>query len=456
MNKLTQRLIEQVNQKLNHKKYFYFSKEAERGIGLENLTQNYKVICSNLDGVATQINARVVSPKNSSELFDLDFINLQTNNEHFFAETFYHSSTLQYKIKSQNGTLLNPDSSVSKFFESKLNLNLLLDKLDITHPKSRNLQLLPENLKGLDFPIVIQLDKSHTGTGTFIVKERSELEFIVNKYKATECKISEYIDGIPVTLNGCITQKDIFINGLQYQITGMLPMTNSLSTTVGNDFTLGSTYLEKYGEKFRQIMRKLGDEMRKQGFFGLFGIDAIIRESEVYVIEINARQTANIPLQTQLELLHDQVPLKLIHIAHFFGIDTSDIKVELNPLDGAQIFLRSRSDEFKINIGYQSGIYRLQGDNSAIKWENGVPTSQKPNTIFLDESKDKSLIFQKEAYRLDQIDNGGFLMLTQNKLNIRAKSEEILRFQFKEGIVKNGKIEAWILESLNSIYNSLL
>lgn len=456
MNRQTQDLIEQINQKIRNSKYFFFSKEAERGIGLEDYLENYQIICGNADGISRMSKAKVLDSKSSTELFNSDYIRSQTHEKAYYAESFYHSSALQYKILNSKGVLLNPDASISKFYENKLNLNTFLNSLGILTPKSHNTSITRANLESIKLPFVVQLSKSHTGIGTFIITQNEDLNKIIELYEGTDCKVSEYIDGITITLNACITNLDVYTNGLQYQITGMLPMTNSSSTTVGNDFSLGSSLIQEYGSDLSEIMIKIGNSLRLKGFYGLFGIDAIIQDKKIYVIEINARQTANIAMQTQLELASDMVPLKLIHIAHFLGIQTNNLNVSLNALNGSQIFLRSRKDNFELTKQFATGVYRLMGDNSAIEWEGGKPRNILENTIFLDETQDKPLVFQYPAYRIDKIKDLGVLILTQNKGNIRNNTEELIRFQLKDGIVNNGKISQWIVEALNSIYNSLL
>src|SRR5690606_8657927 len=140
------------------------------------------------------------------------------------------------------------------------------------------------------------------------------------KYLGNVVKIAEYVAGDAYTVNACITKKGVFVAGLQYQITGVRELTAGEGSTVGNDFS----YANKLGSSIRvkifEVTKKVGEIMQRDGFRGLFGLDIVVRMGEIYIIEINARQTANIPLQTKLEFLQDKIPLSLINLAEWLGV----------------------------------------------------------------------------------------------------------------------------------------
>ena len=88
------------------------------------------------------------------------------------------------------------------------------------------------------------------------------------------------------------------------QITGMLPFTDSVGTTVGNDWALPHDFLsEEVQEKINNICKQVGEKMAKDGWLGLYGIDVIVEDGtqEVFLIEINARQSANISYESILQ-----------------------------------------------------------------------------------------------------------------------------------------------------------
>lgn len=449
MNTQTQRLLEKVNDKIKEKPLFYFSKEAERGIGLEPYLENYHFVASNNDFIAKQVNAEIVHANSSQALFTQDLLT-SYNHTGFYAQSFYHSLPLQFKIKHNGGKLLNPPANVSKQFENKLFNQNLFRNPSVNFPKNIVANLDSECAKDFEYPFVIQFEKSHTGTGTFIIHDKDEFINVVKQFKATSCKISEFIEGIPITINACVTNSNIYVAGIQYQITGIEPFTNRKSTTVGNDFEYGALFLEKHKEEIKKLMNSIGETMRKKGFLGLFGTDVIIRDSEIFLIEVNARQTANIPLQTQLELYADVTPLHLIHLCYFLDIDVEKIEHEFIPLYGSQIFLRSNNNKFVVNSTVQSGMYRLQSDNSAFDWEDGNPKLKK-SVLFIDENKDQPLIFQKEAYQIKDLKEGGFLLFAQPKDSVRNETEELARFQFNTGIVQDGKVTPWISDAMKML-----
>ncbi|BCX14026.1 MAG: hypothetical protein KatS3mg085_558 [Candidatus Dojkabacteria bacterium] len=454
MDKKTRNLIEKINKKLNNKNFYYISKEAERGLGLEKLINNYQVVCKENDHIAQSVSAQVFeNARNTTELLTKN----PKIKEGDVVQTFYHQITLYSKLVQKKCKVLNPNPSFSKIFEDKIKATKFLESAKVKFPKFKITTLDIDSIKS--FPaqkMVIQLPKGHTGVGTLILDKSDNIAEKIKNLKGSLVKISEFIDGIPMTINGCITNNGVFVSGVQYQITGIPEACSNEATTVGNDWGLGYKIYKNHKNEIIRNIQKIGEAMRKIGFYGLFGVDFILN-NDVWIIEINARQTANLPMQTKLELQHDTLPLMCLDIAHFLDIDFDySAPSDLTPLEGSQIFLRAKNDCI-VKESLKSGIYRLQSDNSALVWQNNKPVDVKKNIIFLDEEKDMPLVFQNDGYSIDEIQNGGFVILFKPKFSQKTIAEEIARFQFKNSIVQeNFKVKPWILKALQKIENYML
>ncbi len=474
MNKLTENLINRINIKLTEKPLVYFSREVERAIGLEDYLQNYHIFCVENHYIVNQIekkelNIYCTDNKNielkSKSTIDL-LRNEQIQNEiniigksGFYAQVFQNSGPIENEIKKLNGIQFNSSYLLSKKYENKISQYEFLRKAEIPVPTGRITNLSTENYSSLknDYDkFVIQLEKSHTGGGTFIIDSQETFDYIKSKFNGNIVKITKFVKGDVYTINGCVTDNGTFVSAPQYQITGVAQLAASLGTTVGNDWSHAKILPKKTQKEILKTMQKLGAAIQFEGYKGIFGIDFIVSDEKIYVLEINARQTANVPLQTQLELKHDIVPQALINLANWLDI-TLDIKPEgeLKFMDGAQVFLRAKLDNVKISTNAQSGIYRLQGDNSAKDFETQRREDALDGVIYLDEEKDKPFIKQKDGYLLNDITDAGVVLLVQANGTIKNLHEELARIQSPFGLVDNGNVKPWALEALKAVENMI-
>jgi predicted ATP-grasp superfamily ATP-dependent carboligase len=387
-----------------------------------------------------------------------EWIKEVTNGKPFYAVTFTPNQTVDYKIQKLGGTLLMNSYDLHQNFENKISQAVNMQKAGVRIPQNtaRYIHELSFDKLVEEFGenFVLQTDRAHTGSGTHMVKSPEQFETVSKEYAGNIVKISKYVDGIPITLNVCIYNGNIYIGGLQYQITGIPELASSEGSTVGNDF--GWIYQKEISDKLlvdlTTEISKVGKSMIDSGYKGLFGLDLVIMKDEAYLIEINARQSANIPFQTQLELMHlDQPPQLLLHIAEFLGCEPEQFEYSHMPkLQGSQIFLRAKKD-IDLKQSVRSGAYRLQSDNSASDWSGDEP-ERIDNVFFIDEEQDKPLILQNVAYRLDQIGDDSFLMHFQKADNQKRLFDEICRIQFKNSIVdENQNVSPWIIEALLAV-----
>ncbi|MCA9381538.1 ATP-grasp domain-containing protein [Candidatus Dojkabacteria bacterium] len=460
-------LKNQINNKLKDKPLIYFCREAERAIGLEHHLENYHICCIENSDMVTELQGRGVSifclesetnekleAKSTNQLINntyvQEWINKISNGNGFYALTFIPTNTIDYKIKNLGGTLLGNDYNLYLKYENKVEQALALKQNNIKSP-----EVLIDEIQKIEYSelttkfkngFVVQNERSHTGSGTFINPTDQEFNELRSEMAGNRVKVSEFIDGIALTLNVVIYNGSIYIGGLQYQITGIPELTPSSGSTVGNDF--GFFYKNKIEDELlvdiTNEIAKTAKMLMSDGYKGFFGLDFIIKDNEAFLIEINARQSANVPFQTELELENtSQIPQLLLHIASLLSISEAVEFKHMPNLKGSQLFLRMFEDGQIENIN-KSGIYRLQSDNSAINWETG---EDKAGVIYLDEEKDKPVIFQKNGYRVEDADGEGFLLHFQKDDAKKNKFDEKVRLQINDSIVdENGKIVPWALE----------
>lgn len=473
MNSTTKLLLDKVNSKLENSSYFYISRDSERSLGLENYLKNFNVICIEdspvVDGLidksipvfcSERENIEIPHKSTLNLLKQIETINWINNRkkDSLFVQFFQFSQPAKSIVEKLGGTVLNNSAELNRTFENKFSQFKIFKENNVVIPKSYIIEAVNLNYHDITAELgakfIIQKDIAHTGSGTFFVESEEDLIKIMPLISGNDVKISKFIEGKTFTINGCIAGGKVFVSGLQYQITGITELADGKGTTVGNDWCYANQIVDTTKQKIVNEVKKIGNIMIKYGYKGLFGIDlALDNNDNIFIIEINARQTANITMQTRLELETDITPLALLHIAELMNIEIEEEpRNDLVNLNGSQVFLRAKTENMQIQNHIMSGVYRLQGDNSAVNWETDT---KKENVIFLDEDMDKPIIFQNKGYCINDIANGGFVLTVQKEGQNKEKGEEIARIQLKQQIIFDGVLSPWVLELFSELENLL-
>lgn len=461
-----------INSYLTDKNLYYFVRNPERGLSLETLINNFhliyiqnsqyndyfkdvgiKTFCLECDGI------QKLNPTGGTRILlsnetVVGYLN-KTKKSINYAQTFKVNPAYEKKISELGFQSVNTTSSLNREFEEKISQ---FQKLNgkVKFPKTiidkiGNLSYL-ELVHQLGQIFVVQFSRGHTGSGTMVVKTETEFLKIQEQNNQRIARFSKYIEGITYTLNACITKQGIFMGGLSLQITGDADLGALWGSTIGNDWSK-RTYLNNLTEVQSQT-ELIGTIMYQNGFRGMFGVDFIVSPNgELFVIEINARQTASVPIYTKMQIIRNEVPMSLLHLFEFMNLkidllpkayNSENMKTE----NYSQIANRAEKD-LKINHSMKMGVYRLQGDNAA---QNRYTDEIAHTTVFLDEDRDKSLIYQKYATNIASMDRQGILVLTPITGRIVNKGDEIARMQLNQNSVdSNGKIIPWIKEALIAI-----
>lgn len=455
------KLIGQVNKRLETSPLFYVTNDVERALGLEGLLQNFHIVCMDDSNIVDQMFESGKSVfslehetkelnkvfRNSVKLLSEPavkfFIDSKDGGEKYF-QTFKISSGFERIAGEYNAKVLNTSAELNMQFENKISQYQRLSPAGVKFPET-----IVGALKDFTFAdikaklgekFVVQFNRGHTGSGTHFISDENAFNTLVQQFPERIARVSKFVNGIPYTLNACIASNGVFIGGLNYQITGVEKIAQSKAATVGNDFSYRNGVDQAVLEKIIQQTNLIGSEMTNAGFKGLFGVDLIIDNGEVYIIEINARQPASIPFYTKLQLKNNQVPLSLLHIAEFLGIeDELDAKEyslnNLQPINAGQIFLRNiEQNDVEIKAEVKTGIYEVT-------------------------EKDE-LNFVKPAYSIDDVNESNFLLLTQKKGKLIKNGREIARIQAFQSLINKENNEDqpydWVMNALLDVKKQIL
>jgi len=308
---------------------FYICISSEKGNGIENLIKNFHIICLKDDDFwkhltveknhyCVELNNPGIIIKNSYEIIKLnevvDWIK-SYNAKRTCVMTFKNTPRFEIITKEHDWELLNNISKISNFFENKFNLPDIATQANVKIPASRIEKLA--NIQESELPCVAQLPFGHTGNGTFIINSLTDLKKLIDVYNQTKFKISQYVTGLPMNINGIVINIGATLTtGLNIQLTGIPELSLSNSVTCGNNYEFENNINEPVRIRIINTCKKIGKFLASNGYRGLFGIDIIIEENtnEIFLIEINARQTANVSFYNIIQNTNCQLNSLLIHI----------------------------------------------------------------------------------------------------------------------------------------------
>lgn len=398
--------INLINKVTNKSPIFYVSNNAERALGVEDILSNYIIINSESNYITNLLKEKGVNIyssenstiKNSLDLIkDLNVKNFITSHSRDNANLMFFRISKAIKKASVGYNVLNPDPYISTEIENKIyqyeklsnsEFKNYLPKTIIKRINEVNYESISEFL-GTSF--VIQFDIGHAGNSTFFINDKAQFNEFVLKYKETNMKMkfSELLNYNFITLNGVATRYGSYIAGLSNQITGLRELNALKGETCGTNWNqIGIT--TDIRKEAVDLTSNIGKYLYEIGFKGFFGIDIAIHNNQLYILEINSRQTASVQYHTKLQLENNQIPLWIINLMEFlnieFSIDVEQYNYENNlPIDASTLIVRNHFEkEIELNSTY-NGIYNLED----LKFEED---SYSINDIY---SKSKVLILEQ-------------------------------------------------------------
>ena len=310
---------------------FYVANNSDKGVGLEKIIANYHIVCIdyfdeveylrkagiNVFCLEKQKNKQNIIFRNTGLLMKekevIDYIE-QNSGKKANILIFKPSLMIEKACRKNNWRLLNNPYHDSEKFENKLNFYKIARSLGLLIPRTEELaidKITYSDLKKNYSDFVIQLGKGFAGITTFFIKSEEDYLRFKKRNKSSVVKVSEFIRGLPLTINACVTKHGIVIGAPCYQITGESICTNSPSTTCGNDWKIYNEKLKITYLSIAEITKKVGEYLKANGYKGIFGLDLIFEPvtGKIYLIECNPRLIASIPAATKLEIAAGKIPL---------------------------------------------------------------------------------------------------------------------------------------------------
>jgi len=269
--------------------------------------------------------------------------------------------------------------SLKKYFDNKITLCRKLPRLPLKVIPCIIIQLGKSGFRQIkeevSAPFVVQLPYGSSGNSTFLIRNEKEFKRISMRHKGKAATARKYIDGFSINVNGIIVSTvdgpQTFCSFPSVQIVGV-PECSSFSTAFcGNDYATASQLDKKLLKQVENTVKSVGSWMADKGYRGIFGMDLVTDNNDLYPVEINPRFQNSTSLYTILE--HIQKPGKgslfLLHIAEFLQ-DSDEVMRDyvrdfpyaglMEPVKGSQIIVHNRAVPTIVRGDLTPGIYRMK------------------------------------------------------------------------------------------------
>ena len=446
--------IKKIKELLNQEKIgpvFFVTPNPNRGIGLEKEIKDYHIICSQNSDLVDYLKKEKISVlclnedsiKNSGKLLEnkkvLDYIKKESKGKRANIVTFKPSPKISKICDENNFRYLGNDWKLNRKFENKIEFIDITQNLKIPNAKSKVIKLQKNSKNILNMleksQLVFQLPRGFSGNSTFLIKSKKDLQGIIEKYEDREFKVSNYLKGDTYTINACAGEFGIAVGQPIFQITGLTDYNKNQLGTSGNDYSYGEMLGDIEKKKIFEYTKKIGEHVAQLGYRGIFGLDFVINENDVDLIEINPRFVGSISLFTKLQLQKEEIPFLLLHLLEFLRIDYSfelskdyysyDTWCKQDNYHFSQLILRNTEEnDIKIKKTMVSGTYEV---------------------------KENELVFKNKNYFAEDLKDGEFLIQYSKRGSVISPDAEYATLQFGCGIIKGNKLDINFVKTVNLI-----
>jgi biotin carboxylase len=235
---------------------------------------------------------------------------------------------------------------------------------------------------GLGDDLVVQTPYGDSGKTTFFVRGEADWDKNAGDMATQELKVMRRINPRAVAVEACITRHGTVVGPLMTDLTGHPELTPYRGGWCGNDI-FPDALAPEHRERARELTRRLGDRLAKEGYRGLLEIDYLVNldDGELYLGELNPRLSGISSMTNVSASAYADMPLFLFHLLEYmdvdYEVDVDDINRRWSSHDAtdiwSQLVLKEPNDSVELLTGApKTGIWRL-GDPAGIsfsRWGN--------------------------------------------------------------------------------------
>jgi len=289
-----------------------------------------------------------------------------------------------------------PPVALRKRLDSKIELTKLANKAGIDSApnvlgKADSFEELMKAASdaGLGSDLVVQTPYGDSGRTTFFIKDESGWKKNAKDMKGEQLKIMKRINHMPGTMEVCVTRHGTISGPIQTDITGYEEITPYKGGWCGND-VWPKIFNARIRRDLRAIASKLGNEMFKEGYKGVFCMDFLLDTDDgtPYLGEVNPRISGASPLTNLITSHYGGVPLFLFHMLEFldvdYEIDLKKVQNRWNEYDfWSQLVLKQTEDKVRqLTHAPRTGVWSMDKyggiafDRADLDWTNVIDNDE--------------------------------------------------------------------------------
>ncbi|MEV6236659.1 ATP-grasp domain-containing protein [Lentzea sp. NPDC051838] len=255
--------------------------------------------------------------------------------------------------------LLAPDATAVTTAADKIRSLELFERAGVPTPRTWVVtDELPAAATGV---LVVQRRENNlTGKGTRLAETPAQLTDVLQAWKGHTLRVSAHVRGIPLTVSGIVTRQATVVSALSHQLVGLAALTPHWGAHCGNQLVCECDLPIGAGSRCREVCAAVGEQLRRLGFLGAFGLDLLVTpDSVVLAIEINPRFQTVVSLVQAEERAAGLLPTLGVHVLASLlpSVPLRQVRVPRLPL--SQLVVTAERAGV-LRDGLASGTYRLE------------------------------------------------------------------------------------------------
>lgn len=182
------------------------------------------------------------------------------------------------------------------------------------------------------------------------------------------------------TIQACVANGSVFVGPAQAQLVGQPSLVSSRRGDIqfcGGRIDTGLMNDTQY-KLASQAAQIVGGRLKDEGYKGIFGMDFLVSNGELYLLEVNPRLTG---LSTLLAFIQHDVPFLLLHILEHAG-EAYHIDPQVTITDSSGSYVQVYAQQ-PSKITFVTGRYSSAGERLGDGFENGSIIPDDPNEFFV-------------------------------------------------------------------------
>ncbi|QUR67761.1 biotin carboxylase [Mycobacterium spongiae] len=241
-----------------------------------------------------------------------------------------HDEETQALAERAGLDVIHPPVELLHRLDSKTVMTRLADEAGVPsvpyvigHVGSYDELLVLAQTAGLGDDLVVQDAYGDAGSGTFFVRGERDWDQCAAELAAQqEVKVMKRIRNVEVCVEGTVTRHGTVIGPPMTSLVGYPELTPHKGAWCGNDIWR-EVLPPAQTHAAREMARKLGDVMSREGYRGYFEVDLLhdLDSDELYLGEVNPRLSGASPMTNLTTEAYADIPLFLFHLLEYMDVD---------------------------------------------------------------------------------------------------------------------------------------